>query len=266
MSLLWHGLQLSPGYGALKNWTRILRAGSTPAAILMLVIALVVGAPTWRVLIISLLSSSSYFPNFPYWPLWLPLGSLVFGFLLYFLLQVARKCSVKPEYKVVAFYLLALVLVVACLGDRSATGAVGRPLADEPTPRLLMARSAERLKAAVDRHMGEADRHGYPTDPEILEDRLREGKHLPSSGYRSHGLAKPVRVVVVCGADGPVLKVRPGDGAGTIYYAVNESKNHYWITMVGLSELPAGVPRIMRAVGNQPAILQPESTVSGENE
>lgn len=243
-----------------------MQAGSTPLAILLLAVALVVGAPTWRVLIISLLSSSSYFPNFPYWPLWLPLGLLLSGFFLHFMLNVARKRPVRPEYKVLAVYLLALVLVVTWLGDRSVPGAIGRNRSGDPTPRLVMARAGERLKAAVDRHMGEADRHGYPTDPEILEDYLREGKHMPLSGYRSHGLPKPIRVVVVCGADGPVLKVRAGDGAGTLYYAINENRSHYWITMVGLSELPAGAPRIIPATGTQPAILQPESALSGENE
>jgi len=70
-----------------------------------------------------------------------------------------------------------------------------------------------------------------------------------------------VRLIVFCGADGPVLQPRPGDRAGTLYYAVNEDASRYWITMVGLAELPAGRTGIISSAG-QPVVLVPESPLA----
>ena len=133
-------------------------------------------------------------------------------------------------------------------------------------PQLLMARAVARLKSSVDLYGQSSDNRTYPADPEILREFLRTDKQLPPSGFRSHALRAPVLLVVVGEATGPVLEVRPGDRAGTIYYALNEDQSRYWITLVGLSELPAGRPGIMQAADHQPIVLGTDSIPSEEEE
>ncbi len=220
----------------------------------LLAAALVLGAPKWKILIIALISSSSYFPDFPFWPLWLPLGVLVLGYLVYFLLSAALRFTINFKHHVMVVVLFGAVLLarVAALLSPVPEGS-WRDAGDAP-PQLLMARAAARLKSSVDTYSQSSDNRSYPSDPEILYEFLREGKRLPSSGFRSHALQAPVALVVL-EAEGPVLQVRPGHRAGTIYYALNADKSRYWITLVGLSEVPAGRPGIMRSADHQPIIL-----------
>jgi hypothetical protein len=221
----------------------------------MLAAALVMGFPKWKVLIISLISSASYFPDFPFWPLWLPLGLLVLGYLVYFLLGAGLRFQISFKHHVMVVVLFGAVLIarVAALLSPVPEGN-WRDEGDAP-PQLLMARAAARLKSSVDHYVQDTDNRTYPADPGILGDFLRSGKRLAPSGVRSHALQAPVRLVVVSEADGPVLEVRPGDQAGTIYYALSEDQSRYWITLVGLAELPAGRPGIMQTADHQPIVL-----------
>jgi hypothetical protein len=230
----------------------------------LLAAALVLGAPKWKILIIALISSASYFPDFPFWPLWLPLGVMALGYLVYFLLGAALRFTINFKHHVMVVVLFGAVLLarVAALLSPVPEG-IWRDEGDAP-PQLLMARAAARLKSSVDAYSQNSDNRTYPADPEILYEFLREGKRLPSSGFRSHALQAPVALVVVEAA-GPVLKVRPGARAGTIYYALSEDQGRYWITLVGLSELPAGRPGIMQTADHQPIVLGTDR-IPGEEE
>jgi hypothetical protein len=228
-------------------------------SIVLLSASLVMGAAKWRDLIIAFLSSASYFPDFPYWPLWLPLGLLVLGYMVFFLLGASLKRPIGSKHGVMVVAVFVAVLtgkfagmVWPAIGDAAVLGA-------EAPPRLRMARAADRLKSALDRQAAGSSSRSYPVDPSILEEYIMENKRLPRSGYRSHGFAATVQLVVFCGAQGPVLQVRPEDRAGTIYYAVSEDAGRYWITMVGLRELPAGETAILTGADNQPVVLKPES-------
>jgi hypothetical protein len=232
----------------------------------MLAAALVLGLPKWKVLIISLISSASYFPDFPFWPLWLPLGILVLGYLVYFLLAAGLRFQISFKHHVMVVVLFGAVLIarVAALLSPVPAGS-WRDEGDAP-PQLLMARAAARLKSSVDQYAQNSDNRTYPADPVILSDFLRDGKRMATSGFRSHALQAPVNLVVVGEATGPVLAVRPGDRAGTIYYALSEDQSRYWITLVGLSELPAGRPGIMQAADHQPIVLGTDSIPAEEEE
>ena len=232
----------------------------------MLTAALALGAAKWRILLISLFSSASYFPDFPYWPLWLPLGLLVLGYLVYFLLGAALRFRISFGHHVMVVVLFGVVLTTRVVSVLSAVpGSNWRDESDAP-PQLLMARAAARLKSSVDLFGRDTDNRSYPADPEVLAEFIRVDKRIPPSGFRSHGLWAPVKLVVVGEAEGAVLKVRPGDRAGTIYYAVSEDKSRYWITLVGLSELPAGRPGIMLSVDHQPIVLSPDNRGQLEEE
>lgn len=232
----------------------------------MLAAALVLGAPKWKILIIALVSPASYFPDFPYWPLWLPLGLLVLGYSVYFLLGSAMRFQISFKHHVMVVVLFGAVLIarVAVLLSPVPEGN-WRDEGDAP-PQLLMARAAARLKSSVDVYSQSSDNRAYPADPEILIEFLREGKRLPPSGFRSHALQAPVALVVVGEAERPVLQVRPGHRAGTIYYAISEDQSRYWITLVGLAELPAGRPGIMRSADHQPIVLGTDNLPSEEEE
>lgn len=232
----------------------------------LLIGALLIGIAKWRILAIALLSSASYFADFPFWPLWLPLGLLVLGYLGYYLASAAFKIKVSPKHDVMVVAIFASVLVARFAGAAwPALNDVGAQEEVRP-PKLLMDRAASRLKAALDQLTSESSTQTYPSDPAELEELIRENKRLPPSGYRSHGMQAPIRLVVFCGAEGPVLQARPEDRAGTIYYAVNEDASRYWISMVGLTEFPAGKPGILRGPGNEPIVLVPESRLSTEAE
>jgi hypothetical protein len=221
----------------------------------ILAAALLLGAPQWKILVVSFVSSASYFPNFPFWPLWLPLGLAVLGYLVFFLLGAGLRFSISMKHHVMVIVLFGIVLaarVVALFSPVAQTG--WRDGSDAP-PQLLMARAVSRLKTGVDTYAQAADNRTYPVDPEVLGEFLRDGKRIAPSGFRSHGLRAPVRLVVVDEAEGPILKVKPGDRAGTIYFAVSEDKSSYWITLVGLEDLPAGRPGIMVAADNQPIVF-----------
>jgi hypothetical protein len=231
----------------------------------MLGAALALGSAKWRILLISLLSPASYFPDFPYWPLWLTLGLLVLGYLIYFLLGAALRLRISFRHHVMVVVLFGAVLTTRVVSVLSPVpGSSWRDGSDAP-PQLLMARAVARLKSSVDRYGQSSDSRTYPADPEILREFLRTDKKLPPSGFRSHALKAPVELVVVEAA-GPVLDVRPGDRAGTIYYALNEDQSRYWITLVGLSELPAGRPGIMQSADHQPIVLSPDGRGQREEE
>jgi|GEM_PF-1882194 len=232
----------------------------------MLVAAMVLGIPKWKILIISLISSASYFPDFPFWPLWLPLGLLVLGYLVYFLLGAGLRFQISFKHHVMVVVLFGAVLIarVAALLSPVPAGS-WRDEGDAP-PQLLMARAAARLKSSVDQYARNSDNRAYPADPEILDEFLRQDKRAAPSGFRSHALQAPVKLVVVGEADGPVLQARSGDRAGTIYYALSEDQSRYWITLVGLSELPAGRPGIMQTADHQPIVLGIDRTPAEEEE
>ncbi len=230
----------------------------------LLASALVVGVAKWRILVVAMLSSASYFSDFPFWPLWLPLGVLTLGYSIYYLAGAAFRFRINSKHDVMVVAIVAAVLVARFSG---ATWPAGEEtgVQTQDAPRLLMARAASRLKSALDRHTSDSSPQTYPIDPKELEELLRENKRLPPSGYRSHGVQAPVRLVVFCGADGPVLQARLEDRAGTIYYAVNEDAGRYWISMVGIRDLPAGKSEIISAAG-QPVVLVPESRLSSDEE
>jgi len=232
----------------------------------MLAAALVLGIPKWKILVISLISPASYFPDFPFWPLWLPLGLMVLGYLVYFLLGAGLRFQISFKHHVMVVVLFGAVLIarVAALLAPVPEGN-WRDEGDAP-PQLLMARAAARLKSSVDQYAHDTDNRTYPADPGILSDFLRSGKRLAPSGFRSHALQAPVRLVVVGEADGPLLEVRPGDQAGTIYYALSEDQSRYWITLVGLAELPAGRPGIMQTADHQPIVLSTDRLPAEEEE
>lgn len=232
----------------------------------MLSAALVLGIPKWKILIIALISSASYFPDFPFWPLWLPLGLLVLGYLVFFLLGAALRFQISFKHHVMVVVLFGAVLIarVAVLLSPVPEGS-WRDEGDAP-PQLLMARAAARLKSSVDLYAENSDNRTYPADPGILNDFLRLDKRQALSGFRSHALQAPVRLVVVGEASGPVLQVRPGDRAGTIYFALSEDQSRYWITLVGLAELPAGRPGIMQTADHQPIVLGTDSIPVEEEE
>ena len=232
----------------------------------MLSAALVLGASKWKILVIALISSASYFPNFPFWPLWLPLGLLVLGYLVYFLLGAGLRLKISFKHHVMVVVLFGAVLIARVVTLLSPVPEGNWRNEGDAPPQLLMARAGARLKSSVDLNGQSSDNRTYPADPEILREFLRTDKQLPPSGFRSHALRAPVLLVVVGEATGPVLEVRPGDRAGTIYYALNEDQSRYWITLVGLSELPAGRPGIMQAADHQPIVLGTDSIPSEEEE
>jgi hypothetical protein len=226
----------------------------------------VLGASKWKILVISLISSASYFPDFPFWPLWLPLGAAVLGYLIYFLLGVALRLRISSMHRVMAVVLFGAVVIARVVALLAPVPEGTWRDESDASPQLLMARAASRLKSAVDLYGQGSDDRSYPADPEVLLEFLRDDKWLPSSGFRSHGLRAPVLLVVVGEAQGPILEVRPGDRAGIIYYAISEDKSRYWITLVGLSELPAGRPGIMLGADNQPIVLGPEDGLDQEED
>jgi hypothetical protein len=232
----------------------------------MLAVALVLGIPKWKILVIALVSSASYFPDFPFWPLWLPLGLLVLGYLVYFLLGAGMRLEISFKHHVMVVVLFGAVLIARVAALLSPVPAGNwRDEGDAP-PQLLMARAAARLKSSVDEYVQSSDNRTCPADPEILLEFLRVGKRLPASGFRGHALQAPIALVVVGESEGPVLEVRPGDRAGTIYYALNNDQSQYWITLVGLSELPAGRPGIMQTADHQPIVLGTARVPSEEEE
>jgi hypothetical protein len=165
---------------------------------------------------------------------------------------------------VVVLFGAVLIARVAALLSPVPAGS-WRDEGDAP-PQLLMARAAARLKSSVDQYAQNSDNRTYPADPEILNDFLRVGKRLTPSGFRRHALQAPVQLVVVGEATGPILEVRSGDRAGTIYYALSEDQSRYWITLVGLAELPAGRPGIMQTADHQPIVLGTDSIPAEDEE
>jgi hypothetical protein len=230
----------------------------------ILAAALLLGAPQWKILVIAIISSASYFPNFPFWPLWLPLGLAVLGYLVFFLLGAALRFSISMKHHVMVLVLFGVVLAARVVVLFSPVAQTGWRDGSDAPPQLLMARAVARLKAEVDTYARAADNRTHPVDPEVLGEFLRDGRRMLPSGFRSHGLRAPVKLVVVDEAEGPILQVKPGDRAGTIYFAVSEDKSRYWITLVGLEDLPAGRPGIMVAADNQPIVFTSQDEVPEE--
>jgi hypothetical protein len=226
----------------------------------MLAAALAIGFQRWKLLVIALLSAASYIPDFPFWPAWLPLGLGVVGYLFFFGAALATRKPILLRHHVVVLVLLGVVLLLRMWELLSPVPEHEWRGPDEAPPPVQLAKAAGHLKAGLDRVAVEPD-SGFPTEVQEVERLLRRSGKLPFSGFRGHGFRLPVALVVVPAAEGPVLRVRPGDRAGTLYYAVRDDGSQYWISVVGLERYPAGPPALLRGPENDPIVL-----TSGEEE
>lgn len=217
--------------------------------------ALLMGWPSWQVLAVILTSEASYFREVPFWPLWAVLGAGVLGYAIYFSVGAAIRLRISIKHHLAVLGLFAAVLVTRIVTLLSPTTGTAWLAPEDAPPHWCLAQAAGRLQLELEKRFGQSDPVRFPRQAADLEALLRVDDRLPPSGFLHHGLKAPVRLVVVPGASGPVRTVRPGDRAGTLYYALSTRADDYWITAVGLTKYPTGEPAIMAGPDHAALVL-----------
>lgn len=153
----------------------------------------------------------------------------------------------RPALAILAFLAAGLLPFVGRAGAAS-----GPDVA--PVTRLKAALDAAGARLAAARTNG-----AYPLAYPAADGVVRDEDGTPvRTGYYGHGRALPFRVVSRGEATGPVVTARPGDGPGTIYYAVDRARRTYWLTALLMDGGPVGPARFVRDADGRARVVQPK--------